>query len=139
MIYTKNRSVINKLILSLAMFVTSLAVQAQDMVKPLLLADAIKMAMENNRQIGLAKTDEKIALSQYKQTDAIWLPQVNLSYTGFTTNQPLSAFGFKLQQAQVQQADFNPAILNNPGATSNIMTQLSVQQPLFNPDQEYML
>jgi outer membrane protein TolC len=135
MIYTKNRSVINKLILSLAMFVTSLAVQAQDTVKPLLLADAIKMAMENNRQIGLAKTDEKIALSQYKQTDAIWLPQVNLSYTGFTTNQPLSAFGFKLQQAQVQQADFNPAILNNP---SNIMTQLSVQQPLYNPDQEYM-
>ena len=138
MIYTKNRSVINKLILSLAMFVTSLAVQAQDTVKPLLLADAIKMAMENNRQIGLAKTDEKIALSQYKQTDAIWLPLVNLSYTGFTTNQPLSAFGFKLQQAQVQQADFNPAILNNPGATSNIMTQLSVQQPLYNPDQEYL-
>jgi outer membrane protein TolC len=118
--------------------ICSFTARAQDSVRQLVLADAVKMAMEQNRQIGLAKKDEQIAQSQFKQTDAIFLPQVNLSYTGFTTNQPLSAFGFKLQQAKVQQADFNPAILNKPGATGNVLTQLSVQQPLYNPDQAYM-
>jgi len=139
MIYTQDwHSLPGKLAFAIVIVLNSFVVNAQNPVKSLLLDDAIRMAMEQNTQIALAKTDEKIALSQFKQTEAIWLPQVNLSYTGFTTNQPLSAFGFKIQQAQLQQADFNPAILNNPGATSHVMTQLSVQQPLFNPEQLYM-
>ncbi len=136
--YTKIWNDFLRKVFFLVITVTSLFANAQDIRKPLLLDDAVKMALEQNRQIGMAKTDEKIAISQFKQTDAIWLPQINFSYTGFITNQPLTAFGFKLQQAEVQQTDFNPVILNNPGATSNIMTQLSVQQPLFNPDMEYM-
>lgn len=126
------------LVLSVSMVFSALAATAQQNTKPLLLNDAITLALEQNRQIGLAKTAEKISLSQFKQTEAIWLPQVNLSYTGFTTNQPLNAFGFKLQQSQVQSSDFNPATLNHPGATSNVMTQLSVQQPIFNPDMNYL-
>ncbi len=115
----------------------ALVAKTQDNVKQLALEEAIRMAVEQNRQISLARKDEKIANAQYKQTEAFWLPQLNLSYSGFSTNQPLNAFGFKLQQAQVQQADFNPAVLNNPGATSNVMTQLSFQQPLFNSDLAY--
>lgn len=120
------------------LILSAIQVTAQESSQPLKLDDAIRMAKEQNRQIGISKTDEKLSLSRYKQTEAIWLPQVNLSYTGFTTNQPLNAFGFKLQQAQVTAADFDPAKLNHPGATSNVMTQLSVQQPLFNPDLVYL-
>lgn len=139
MIYTSRRSYfLRTLVLSVSMVFSALAATAQQNTKPLLLNDAITLALEQNRQIGLAKTAEKISLSQFKQTEAIWLPQVNLSYTGFTTNQPLNAFGFKLQQSQVQTSDFNPATLNHPGATSNVMTQLSVQQPIFNPDMNYL-
>lgn len=139
MIYQSRRSYfLRTLVLSVSMVFSALAATAQQTTKPLLLNDAITLALEQNRQIGLAKTAEKISLSQFKQTEAIWLPQVNLSYTGFTTNQPLNAFGFKLQQSQVQASDFNPATLNNPGATSNVMTQLSVQQPIFNPDMSYL-
>lgn len=139
MIYKSRSSYfLRTLVLSVSMVYFALAATAQQNTKPLLLNDAITMALEQNRQIGLAKTAEKISLSQFKQTEAIWLPQVNLSYTGFTTNQPLNAFGFKLQQAQVQASDFNPATLNHPGATSNVMTQLSVQQPIFNPDMDYL-
>ena len=111
---------------------------AQENVQQLVLEEAIRKSMEQNRQISLARSDEKIADARYKQTEAFWLPQVNLSYSGYTTNQPLNAFGFKLQQAQVQQADFNPSVLNGPGATSNVMTQLSVQQPLVNTDLSYL-
>lgn len=139
MIYKSRRSYfLRTLVLSVSMVFSALAATAQQNTKPLLLNDAITLALEQNRQIGLAKTAEKISLSQFKQTEAIWLPQVNLSYTGFTTNQPLNAFGFKLQQSQVQSSDFNPATLNHPGATSNVMTQLSVQQPIFNPDMNYL-
>lgn len=139
MIYQSRRSYfLRTLVLSVSMLFSALAATAQQNNKPLLLNDAITLALEQNRQIGLAKTAEKISLSQFKQTEAIWLPQVNLSYTGFTTNQPLNAFGFKLQQSQVQASDFNPATLNHPGATSNVMTQLSVQQPIFNPDMNYL-
>lgn len=127
-----------KIIAAVFLALTATFVQAQDSTKQLVLQDAIKMALDQNRQIELAKKDEQIAQSQFKQTEAIWLPQVNFSYSAFTSNQPLSAFGFKLQQAQIQQADFNPAILNKPGATSNVLTQLSVQQPLYNPDLAYM-
>ena len=127
-----------KIIAAVFLALTATLVQAQDSTKQLVLQDAIKMALDQNRQIELAKKDEQIAQSQFKQTEAIWLPQVNFSYSAFTSNQPLSAFGFKLQQAQIQQADFNPAILNKPGATSNVLTQLSVQQPLYNPDLAYM-
>lgn len=139
MIFKSRRSFfLLTLVLSVSMVFSALAATAQQNTQPLLLNDAITMALEQNRQIGLAKTAEKIALSQFKQTAAIWLPQVNLSYTGFTTNQPLNAFGFKLQQAQVQASDFNPATLNHPGTTSNVLTQLSVQQPIFNPDMNYL-
>ena len=139
MIYQSRRSYfLRTLVLSVSILFSALVANAQQNTKPLLLNDAITLALEQNRQIGLAKTAEKISLSQFKQTEAIWLPQVNLSYTGFTTNQPLNAFGFKLQQAQVQASDFNPATLNHPGATSNVMTQLSVQQPIFNPDMNYL-
>ncbi len=139
MTVTKDRSYFFQIaFLTIGLLLNLLAANAQDTTQSLPLREAIRMALDQNRQISLAKADEKIALSLFKQTEAIWLPQVNLSYTGFITNQPLSAFGFKLQQAQVQAADFNPATLNHPGAVSNFMTQLSVQQPLFNPEQNYL-
>lgn len=108
--------------------------KAQDSSFILSLSDAIQTAAKENRQVGLAKTDQQIAAAQFKQTEAIWLPQLNLTYAGMITNQPLGSFGFKLQQARVQAADFNPALLNKPGNTGNFFTQLSLQQPIYNAD-----
>lgn len=104
----------------------------------LTLSQLIEKAKKQNREIEMAKSDEKIAQAQYAQTNAIYLPQVSLSATAFTTNNPLNAFGFKLQQQSIQQSDFNPALLNNPGATGNFLTQITVQQPLFNLDLSYL-
>jgi outer membrane protein TolC len=102
------------------------------------LNDLIAQATTNNKNIQLAKMDEQIAASNYKQTEAMFLPQVGLSYSAFTTNNSLNAFGFKLQQKSISQADFNPALLNNPSATADFMTQLNVQQPIVNMDMLYM-
>jgi len=99
--------------------------------------DAVKTASLQNRSILLARLDERIARENYGQTNALFLPHVNISYTAFTTNNPLNAFGSKLQQQIIAPSDFNPATLNAPNATSDVMTKLSVQQPIFNMDMLY--
>ena len=110
---------------------------AQDSTKHLSLNEAIKATLNNNKAVQLAKLDESIAASNYKQTEAIYLPQVGFSYTAMSTNNPLNAFGFKLQQKSITQNDFNPVLLNSPGATGDFTTKLEVQQPLVNMDLLY--
>jgi outer membrane protein TolC len=111
-----------------------LSVHAQQPPMPIQLEEALSLAQKANQQIKIAHIDQQIASANVKQTEALWLPQLNLSYTAMNTNNPLNAFGFKLQQANVTAADFNPALLNNPGATPNYLTQLSLQQPIINMD-----
>lgn len=110
---------------------------AQEKTKELGLEEAVTTAINNNRSVQLANADISIASANYKQTEAIYLPQVGLSFTGMSTNHPLNAFGFKLQQKSISQADFNPDLLNHPGGTPDFTTSLSVMQPLVNMDMVY--
>lgn len=113
------------------------SIWAQDKPKELSLDEAITTALNNNRSVQLANADISIAAAGYKQTEAIYLPQVGLSYTGMSTNNPLNAFGFKLQQKSISQSDFNPDLLNHPGGTPDFSASLNVQQPLVNMDMVY--
>ncbi|MEP7108808.1 MAG: TolC family protein [Ferruginibacter sp.] len=110
---------------------------AQDSAKVLTLAEAIASTINNNKSIQLATLDERIAASNYKQTEAIYLPQVGFSYTAMSTNNPLNAFGFKLQQKSISENDFNPALLNHPDGTPDFATKFELQQPLINMDMFY--
>jgi len=114
------------------------SVSGQDSLKNLSLSEAIASAINNNKSIQLAKLDENIAASNYKQTEAVYLPQVGFSYTAMSTNNPLNAFGFKLQQQSITQNDFNPDLLNHPSGTPDFTTKLEVQQPLINMDILYL-
>ena len=111
---------------------------AQDSTVLLKLDSLVSQATTNNQNLQLAKIDEQIASSNYKQTQAIFLPQVGFSYSAFSSNNPLNVFGFKLQQKSVSQNDFNPALLNNPSGTPDFMTQINVQLPIVNMDMLYM-
>ena len=113
-------------------------VSAQDNTKVLSISEAIEAALKNNKNIQLAKLDGSISVAGYKQTEAVFLPQIDLSYTAMSTNNPLNAFGFKLQQQTIAQNDFNPMLLNHPSATNDFMTELEVKQPLLNMDMLYM-
>jgi outer membrane protein TolC len=127
-----------KVFLMIALFHAGISrLSAQDNVKDLNLDDAITATLNNNKSLQLAKLDESIAASNYKQTNAIYLPQVGFSYTAMSTNNPLNAFGFKLQQQSITQNDFNPDLLNHPGATPDFTTKLELVQPLVNMDMVY--
>ncbi|WP_234866289.1 TolC family protein [Flavihumibacter fluminis] len=125
-------------IFSLLLFLTVTQIWAQDSVKVLSLEQAVSTAIENNARLRIAATDEEIAMARYRQSDAVYLPQLSVSYSALTTNNPLNSFGFKLQQQAIRQADFNPDLLNNPSNTGDFMTRIDLQQPLINPEQWYM-
>lgn len=110
---------------------------AQEKTKHLGLQEAISASVSNNMAVKLAAVDEDIAKTKYRQANAIFLPQANFSYTALSTNNPLNAFGFKLQQKSISSTDFNPALLNDPSATSDFTTKLEIQQPLLNMDMLY--
>lgn len=113
-----------------------LSVSAQE-IAPLKLQDALDVALKSNRELIIAKLDEAGSVAKFNQTNAVFLPQINLSYSAFTSNNPLNAFGFKLQQQGITQSDFDPGRLNNPSATPNFMAKAELNQPLINMDMIY--
>ncbi len=123
-------------IITLSAIWLSLSVQAQSH-QHITVDHAVNMAVESNSHIKMSNLDRKIANADYHQTDAIFLPQITLGYTALTTNNPLNAFGFLLQQESVTAMDFDPAKLNNPGATQNYNAQVEAKLPLLNVDMIY--
>lgn len=113
-------------------------VLAQSQPVKLGLQEAIDSTLAHNRHLGIAKMEEKIAAARLKEMDAIWLPQVDFSYTALNSNNPLNAFGFKMQQQNVKQSDFLPDLLNDPGSNADFTTRLQVKQPVYNADMLYM-
>ena len=101
------------------------------------LNEALSMSEADNKSEKIAALDQKIAASNHRQTDAIFLPQVSVSYNAMVTNNPLNAFGFLLQQSSVSAASFDPSLLNNPDATRNFSTGVEVKMPLLNMDLIY--
>ena len=99
--------------------------------------EVLERVQENNSRLKISRQDFLAARAQYRQTNAVFLPNISISHTGMTTNNPLMAFGSKLNQEIVTQSDFDPARLNDPDRIDNFATKLEVQQPLINLDGFY--
>ena len=110
----------------------------QDVPVKLTAGQVITATLSGNQTLKLAGWDEKIAGARYKETEAVFLPQAGVAYTAMSTNNPLNAFGFKLQQQSITPADFNPGQLNHPGGTADFMARVDLLQPLVNIDQLYL-
>ena len=119
------------------MFLSFVSVlQAQQLV-PISKSEVLNKVSENNQSLKISNEDFKSARADYRQTNAIFLPNITASHTGISTTNPLMAFGSKLNQEILTQNDFNPALLNNPDQTQNFATKLEIQQPLINIDGIY--
>lgn len=93
--------------------------------------------IDNNLQVKMAKKETELAKAELLGTRAMYLPNVNASYIFSNTNNPLYAFGSKLNQERITMMDFNPDNLNNPKSISNFATKIEVQQPIINMDAVY--
>ncbi|WP_449388244.1 TolC family protein [Chryseobacterium lineare] len=100
-------------------------------------ADLENKIIDNNLQVKMAKKEVELAKAELLGTRAMYLPNVNASYTFSNTNNPLYAFGTKLNQERITMMDFNPDNLNNPKSISNFATKIEVQQPIINMDAVY--
>lgn len=96
-----------------------------------------KKALENNLQIQLSKKEIALSEAELLKTRAMYLPNIQSSYTFSNTNNPLYAFGSKLNQERITMMDFNPNLLNSPKSISNFATKIEMQQPILNLDAVY--
>jgi outer membrane protein TolC len=99
--------------------------------EPLTVAEAIRKAWTG--QAGLRAGQ---AMVEARQADAeaardLRLPSLSLNANGVRTNEPMMAFGIRLNQARISEADFNPASLNHPDPISAFGGSVVVQQPLY--------
>ena len=70
--------------------------------------------MDNNLQVKMAQKEAELADAELLGTRAMYLPNINASYTFSNTNNPLYAFGSRLNQERIMMTDFNPDNLNSP-------------------------
>jgi len=99
--------------------------------EPLTLAQSIRKAWTG--QAGLRAGQ---AMVESRQAEAegyrdLRLPTVTLNAYGIRTDEPMMAFGIKLNQARIGAADFNPLTLNHPDAVGAYGGSAVVQQPLY--------
>ncbi|MEQ3665592.1 MULTISPECIES: TolC family protein [unclassified Olleya] len=114
----------------------TLSVHAQQVV-PIAKSDVLSKVSENNTSIKISEQDFNAAKADYRQTNAVFLPNITASHTAMATTNPLMAFGSKLNQEILSSNDFNPALLNDPSQIENYATKFEIQQPLINLDGIY--
>ena len=114
----------------------SLSIQGQEVI-PISKQEVLLKVQEGNMSLKISEEDFIQARSDYRQTNAVFLPNITASHTGMATTNPLMAFGSKLNQEILTQSDFNPALLNDPSQVENFATKLEIQQPLINMDGIY--
>lgn len=110
--------------------------QGQELV-PITKAEVQTKVSENNTSIKISEEEFNQARADYRQTNAVFLPNISASHTAIATTNPLMAFGSKLNQEILTASDFNPAMLNNPSQIENYATKFEIQQPLINIDGIY--
>lgn len=120
----------------ITIFLFSGNLKAQEII-PISKAVILAKISESNLTLKISEEEFNKAKADYRQTNAIFLPNITASHTGITTTNPLMAFGSKLNQGILTAADFNPALLNNPRQTQNFATKIEIQQPLINLDGFY--
>lgn len=104
---------------------------------PISQAEIEAKSLDENLQVKMAKSEADLAQTELLGTRAMYLPNVTASYTFTNTNNPLMAFGSKLNQERISAMDFNPDNLNSPKSISNFGTKVEVQQPIINMDAVY--
>lgn len=99
--------------------------------EPLDFKQCVDLALAHNPDIAVSRSHIEQAEAGLRQAEAGRLPRLNLSLTGTHTNDPLGAFGLKSGQERVTSADFDPARLNAPKATTNLNTRFELAWPVY--------
>lgn len=101
------------------------------------LNQAFELAEKNNLSLQIDLKNQDLSKQDVKHSRQLFLPQVSITHTAIGTTNPLMAFGSKLNQEILTQADFNPSLLNDPDYIRDYSTKIVVNQPILNMDGVY--
>ena len=106
----------------------AMVLQAQT---PLSIEDAIRTAW--TQQPGLQAGEAMVAKARAEASamSALRLPSAALGVGFIRTDEPMMAFGTRLDQARINQADFLPSSLNHPDPIQGTGATLTLSQPLY--------
>lgn len=95
------------------------------------LADAVRMALENNHEVlalkeGLYAREKDVGVARSPLLPRVWLEERYLR-----TTTPGYAFMSRLNQERITTGDFDPGLLNDPDPIGDFQTTVAVEQPLF--------
>ena len=105
----------------------------------------VEAALAHNEMLAASGAMRDAAGADALSAWAGWLPRLSVGAYRIRTDDALYGFGFKLNRRSATQADFSappmpglPApepfgdALNHPGVSENNITQIRLQQPVFN-------
>jgi outer membrane protein TolC len=118
----------------LIIFLFSFSLLKAQETTPISKGEVLEKLSENNQSIKISEQEFLGARADYRQTNAVLLPNISVSHTGTTTNNPVYSFMAKLNQGLFSENDFDVNNLNNPDAIDNFTTSIQFEQPLINVD-----
>jgi len=118
----------------LIIFLVSFSFLKAQETTPISKGEVLEKLSENNQSIKISEQEFLGARADYRQTNAVLLPNISVSHTGTTTNNPVYSFMAKLNQGLFSESDFAVDNLNNPDAIDNFTTSIQFEQPLINVD-----
>jgi outer membrane protein TolC len=98
---------------------------------PLPIDEAIRAAWERNESLRASASGVAAARADAARARDARLPTLSFSARGVRTDQPMMAFGLKLDQGRIGPEDFDPARLNDPAAIGGWGAGAVVSVPLF--------
>jgi len=98
---------------------------------PLALDEAVRAAWSRHLGLAAGEAQAEAARADAAAAAAGWLPSIQLSARGVRTDEPMMAFGIRLDQGRIAPPDFDPVRLNDPAAIGAIGGGITVTQPLF--------
>ena len=90
--------------------------------------EQVKQNNEELKSVESLKTLKKLELERAKRH---WAPRVMIGAHNFTTNDPGKVLFGNLGQGAVEQTDFAPANINNPGQESFTQASLMIDLPFY--------
>jgi outer membrane protein len=105
--------------------------QNNPLPESLSMAEAIHIAVEKNPEIKAAQFQVDAVKSNSVKAQSGFYPQLNFMQSFNRTTNPMWAFGTKLNQGVITQADFNPVSLNDPDAINNFASTFSLSWSIY--------
>jgi len=106
--------------------------------EPLDLESALRNALGSNPSIRQVRAARERASAGVTSAISAFMPKLDVDFSLGRSNNPVFAFGSKLNQAQFTMQDFQLDSLNDPDYRTNWNTRFRLTQPIFNRGREYV-